>query len=153
MRRIIVEIPSLKKSFALAAFAIATTMAQSQPTNYNSPSPLDAIPAPLVGALMDLYTNYQANRPQLPPTPQSAAFLEQRRRDRNTKVTTGVAVGAAIGALVANPNDRGKAAAIGAVAGGVATLLLDQMQARRLQAVGQYGQGTQPDQPQTYPIR
>ena len=79
---------------------------------------------------MDLYANYQANRPQLPATPQSAAYQQQRRQDRNTKVATGVAVGAAIGAMVAQPTDRGKAAAIGAVAGGLASLLIDQMQTK-----------------------
>lgn len=121
-------------------------MAQSQQPIYNSPSPLDAIPAPLVGALMDLYANYQANRPQLPATPQSVAYQEQRRRERNTKVTTGVAIGAAIGALVANQNDRGKAAVIGAVAGGVATLLLDQMQAKRSRFEQLYGTNQQTDQ-------
>ena len=114
----------MKKSLVLAVLAIGTALAQQQ-------NPLEAIPAPLVGALIDLYTNYQANRPQLPQTQQSAAYQEQRRRDRNTKVTTGVAVGAAIGALIATPNDRGKAAAIGAVAGGLLTLLLDQAQAKR----------------------
>ena len=143
----------MKESFILAVCAFGTVLAQSQQPNYKSPSPLDAIPAPLVGALMDLYVNYQANRPQLPPTAQSAAYLEQRSRDRNTKVTTGVAVGAAIGALVANPNDRGKSAAIGAVAGGLATLLLDQMQAKRMQYDRQYGPGAnqQPDPSQYDP--
>ncbi len=136
----------MKKLLALAALAIGTALAQSQQPIYTSPSPLDAIPAPLVGALMDLYANYQANRPQLPATPQSVAYQEQRRRERNTKVTTGVAIGAAIGALVANQNDRGKAAVIGAVAGGVATLLLDQAQAKRSRYEQLYGTNPQTDQ-------
>lgn len=120
-----VEIRPLKKTLALALFAVGTATAQQPAT------PLDSMPPPLVGALMDLYANYQQNRPQLPQPPQSAAYKEDRRRDRNTKVTTGVAIGAAIGALVADRHDRGKAAAIGAVAGGVVTLLLDQYQAKR----------------------
>ena len=152
-RNNIVEIKILKKSLALAAFAFGTAMAQPQQPNYKSPSPLDAIPAPLVGALIDLYANYQANRPQLPPTQQSAAYLEQRRLDRYTKVTTGVAVGAAIGALVANSNDRGKAAAIGAVAGGVATLILDQVQAKRLQYERLYGQGNRQGDASQYDLQ
>ncbi len=94
-------------------------------------TPLDSVPSPLVGALMDLYNNYQLNRPQLPHTPQSAVRKAERTLERNTKVATGVAIGAAVGALIADRNDRGKAAAIGAVAGGVASLLLDQLQAKR----------------------
>lgn len=115
----------MKKSLVLATLAIGTAMAQQPRT------PLDSVPPPLVGALMDLYNNYQLNRPQLPLTPQSAARKVERTRERNTKVATGVAIGAAVGALIADRNDRGKAAAIGAVAGGVASLLLDQLQAKR----------------------
>ncbi len=120
----------LKKSLVLATFAIGTAMAQ-HPSTPQARTPLDSVPPPLVGALMDLYTNYQQNRPQLPLTPQSAARRVERTRNRNTKVATGVAIGAAVGALIADRNDRGKAAAIGAVAGGLASLLLDQLQAKR----------------------
>jgi hypothetical protein len=50
---------------------------------------------------------------------------------RDVKVASGVAIGSAIGALVANsPRDRAKAAAIGAVAGALTTLLVDHVQAR-----------------------
>jgi len=120
----------LKQLIALITLAAGTAFAQ-QPAP--PPSPLDAIPAPLVGALMDLYFNYQQNRPHLPTTQEQALINAERARERTAKVASGVAIGSAVGTLVAKPNDRAKAAAIGAVAGGLAAWLADHYQAKQEQ--------------------
>lgn len=117
----------MKRLLALSALISGTALAQ-QPV---PPSPLDTVPAPLVGALMDLYVNYQQNRPRLPLTQEDAAVRAERARERTAKVASGVAIGTAIGTLVAKPNDRAKAAAIGAVAGGVAAWIVDHYQAKQ----------------------
>lgn len=114
----------MKKLIALLITGAGLSLAQS------GPSPLDNVPPPLAGALMDLYSNYQQNRPQLPLTEHELVSRGERLRSRNTKIASGAAIGAAIGALVA-PNDRGKASAIGAVAGAVAAWIVDHEQAKR----------------------
>lgn len=102
-----------------------------QPAAAPPPNPLGALPAPLVGALLDLYVNYQQNRPRLAETPEQESLRADRARRRDVKVASGVAIGSAIGALVVNnPNERARAAAIGAVAGALTTLLVDHVQAR-----------------------
>jgi len=82
---------------------------------------------------MDLYFNYQQNRPHLPTTQEQALINAERARERTAKVASGVAIGSAVGTLVAKPNDRAKAAAIGAVAGGLAAWLADHYQAKQEQ--------------------
>jgi rhodanese-related sulfurtransferase len=117
---------SLKKFLTFFSLAVGIAVAQQPP-----PSPLDAVPPPLVGALMDLYANYQQNRPHLPTTQEQAAIRALRAQDRTVKVASGVAIGTAVGALVAKPNDRARAAAVGAVAGGLAAWILDHYQVKQ----------------------
>ena len=113
--------------FTLAA-GIAAAQRSEQPP---APDPLRAVPAPLLGALLDLYANYQQNRPALAPAQEDLAVKAEQARQRTVKVASGVAIGSAIGAMVAKPGDRGKSAAIGAVAGGVAAWIVEHYQAKR----------------------
>lgn len=102
-----------------------------QPGTAPPPNPLGSLPAPLVGALVDLYASYQQNRPRLAGTPEQESLRAERARMRDVKVASGVAIGSAIGALVVNnPRDKARAAAIGAVAGALTTLLVDHVQTR-----------------------
>jgi hypothetical protein len=115
----------------LGLVVVSLGVVWGQPGAAPPPNPLGALPAPLVGALMDLYVNYQQNRPRLAETPAQENLRAERARMREVKVASGVAIGSAIGALVAsNARDRAKAAAIGAVAGALTTLLVDHVQAR-----------------------
>ena len=133
----------------LGLVVISLGVVWGQPGAAPPPNPLGSLPAPLVGALMDLYVNYQQNRPRLAGTPEQESLRAERARMRDVKVASGVAIGSAIGALVVNnPRDRAKAAAIGAVAGAVTTLLMDHVQARneirRAQRDGYVGGDTEP---------
>ena len=121
----------LLRKALLSLLVISFGVVWGQPGAAPPPNPLGALPAPLVGALLDLYMNYQQNRPRLAGTPEQENLRAERSRMRDVKVASGVAIGSAIGALVANHSkDRAKAAAIGAVAGALTTLLVDHVQAR-----------------------
>jgi hypothetical protein len=52
----------------LGLVVVSLGVVWGQPGAAPPPNPLGALPAPLVGALMDLYMNYQQNRPRLAET-------------------------------------------------------------------------------------
>ena len=133
----------MRKSLWVLVF-VSFSAVWAQPGTAAPQNPLGALPAPLVGALLDLYANYQQNRPRLAGTPEQESLRAERARMRDVKVASGVAIGSAIGALVvSNRKDQAKAAAIGAVAGALTTLLVDHVQTRnqmrRAQQVGYEG--------------
>ena len=134
----------LLRKALLGLVLVSLGVVWGQPAAAPPPNPLGALPAPLVGALLDLYMNYQQNRPRLAGTPEQESLRAERARMRDVKVASGVAIGSAIGALVVNnPKDKARAAAIGAVAGALTTLLVDHVQTRnemrRLQRDGYSG--------------
>lgn len=134
----------LLRNTLLGLVLVSMGVVWGQPAAAPPPNPLGALPAPLVGALLDLYMNYQQNRPRLAGTPEQESLRAERARMRDVKVASGVAIGSAIGALVVNnPREKARAAAIGAVAGALTTLLVDHVEAknemRRAQRDGYVG--------------